>query len=56
MKRQKSLLFWPECLPSKYYIELIRILNLMIIQPAKQDCSGNYNNFLDSIHILIYNF
>jgi len=27
-RMQKSLLFGPECLPSKCYIELIRILNL----------------------------
>jgi len=30
IKQQKSLLFWPECLPSKYYIELIRVLKLTI--------------------------
>jgi len=30
IKQQKSLLLGPECLPSKYYTELIRILNLTI--------------------------
>jgi len=30
-KQQKSLLFGPECLPSKCYIELIHVLNLTII-------------------------
>jgi len=30
INQQKSLLFGPDCLPSKYYIELIRILNLTI--------------------------
>jgi len=30
MKQLKSLLFGPECLPSKYYIELIRVLSLTI--------------------------
>jgi len=30
IKQQKSLLFGPECLQSKYYIELISILNLTI--------------------------
>jgi len=34
IKQQKSLLFGPECLPSKYYIELIRILNLTIISAS----------------------
>jgi len=28
IEQQKSLLFGPECLPSKYYIELTRVLNL----------------------------
>jgi len=30
IKQQNSLLLGPKCLPSKYYIELIRILNLTI--------------------------
>jgi len=29
-KQQKSLLFGPEYLPTQYYIELIRVLNLTI--------------------------
>jgi len=56
IKQQKSLLFVPECLPSKHYIELIRILNLTIT-PASQPGSlwYTYNNFVDSFHILISN-
>jgi len=28
--KHKLLLFGPECLPSKYYIDLIRVLNLTL--------------------------
>jgi len=38
---------------SKYYIELFRIHNLTITSVSQP---GTYNNFVDSIHILITNF
>jgi len=35
IKQQESLLFELKCLPSKYYIELVRFLNLTIASASQ---------------------
>jgi len=39
IKQQQSLLFRPEYLPSKYYIELIRVLNIRTRHQARHHAS-----------------
>jgi len=57
IKQQKSLLFRPECSPSKCCIELIRVRNILTkLHPADHDRFGTYTNFVDSSSILILNF
>jgi len=46
IKQQESLLFGPECLPSKHYNEVIRILNLTI---PLSDSNNTLNNSVNYI-------